>query len=483
MTIFCFMLVGFLLRTSSSTSSGWTILLFFIQTAALEVGPVMPALDWVQWFNLGAASTRRCIAPLTPLQQMLVTLGMPLILVGVLGVIALIHILIRGCVTKNRPPTSSSSMAYRILHSLTAKISGSSYIGCCSSVLLFTYTSVTATCIRALRCVDITDSTSLLFQAPTVDCRSPEYRHGFLPVVYIVVVLYCIGFPLGILVFLWSKRSLLVASFAFDRMNGDSARDITMPSRENDAFSIAAPGDEVGMPPSPSFSARTFHSMRRFQTRFGPCFRMYKEQAWWWTSARLLFRFSYVLAAVLLSLSPATKFAVFSGLSILGGALQEWVAPFEERKWNRLEAGSYLCLVAFSLVLSTTAPPYSPVFQILLFLLIVPYALLLVYFTGKTMWVKLSEMVWGRKREKGAAERGAQGDGANHPSVSSHSVVRFSEIVSSYDEKVHPSRFLAYDSEEEDENISSIVLSRPTSIQASESELENSRLSYRAMES
>lgn len=492
-TIVCFLLVGFLLRTSSSSSSGgsWTILLFFIQTAALEVGPVMPAIDWIQWTNLGATSTRRCIAPLTPLQQMLITLAMPLILIGVLGVIALTHIVIRSCCTKRRPPTSSSSLPYRFLHSLTAKISTSRYIGCCSAILLFAYTSVTVTCIRALRCVNITATTELLFQAPTVDCRSEEYRHRFLPVVYVVVVIYCIGLPLGILLLLWRKRSLLLASAVFDRTSGEE---------ETVESTLPAVGAEAGSPPASSapFSPRTFHSMRRFQTRLGPFYRMYRPSVWYWTSLRLLMRLSYVLTAVLLSTSPASKFALFSGLAVLGGVAQEWIGPFGAQKLNRIEVCSFLCLVALSLVLSSSPPPFSLALQLLLFLLIVPFTLYLVYLTGKVMWERMKAMVgFGDGTGGGAKGRRTGGSGSILSMSSSSSVVRFSDVVCSYDAEVDPPASLAYDSDEEedrprgavqralDDDPSGTVLARPSGIQVDatgEIGLEHSRSSYRAME-
>lgn len=58
-----FLLVIFLLRSAGSISAAGpvVILQYFIQTAALEVGPVSSYLSWLRVVNLDASSTQTCI--------------------------------------------------------------------------------------------------------------------------------------------------------------------------------------------------------------------------------------------------------------------------------------------------------------------------------------------------------------------------------------------------------------------------------------
>jgi hypothetical protein len=181
------------MRTGSSSAGHLTILMSFVQIAAIELGSVSRALDWLQFANLRATSTHRCLAPLSPLQQQFLTFLTPFILMVVLLVICIGHFLLYQCGTAAassqpppRLPTSESSFIRRQYHTVTTTFSVHSYIGCAMSILLFSYISVTIAVIESLDCVDITSGVRLRFSQPTVDCNSHEYR-AFLPVVLVLL--------------------------------------------------------------------------------------------------------------------------------------------------------------------------------------------------------------------------------------------------------------------------------------------------------
>jgi hypothetical protein len=83
--LFCVAVVGFLLRSGSSSAGHLTILMFFSQTCGLELGSISDWLSWLRFANLSANSTHQCLAPLTPLQQQLLTFMTPFILMMILS--------------------------------------------------------------------------------------------------------------------------------------------------------------------------------------------------------------------------------------------------------------------------------------------------------------------------------------------------------------------------------------------------------------
>ena len=93
-TIIAFVIVLFLLSSGSSTAGRVNITIFFIQIASLETSSVSTAIDRLRWSNPSASSTPSCFAPLTPLQQHLLTFIAPLILIGVLSIVALVQMLL-----------------------------------------------------------------------------------------------------------------------------------------------------------------------------------------------------------------------------------------------------------------------------------------------------------------------------------------------------------------------------------------------------
>ena len=197
-------LVLFLLRSSgggSSSAGGVAVLLYFVQTASLEVGSSSRYLAWLQVFNFGTESSAECIAPWSTYQQLVVSLCMPLLLLGELLAVALAHRALHGyfrahpvdradtdeqgpnaaagasekpC-TQVRPVLSLAARARRMLSSLVSEFSWRRYVAACMSVLLFSYTQVTVACVSYLYCVEV-GAQRVLFTAPTVDCDSREYR-------------------------------------------------------------------------------------------------------------------------------------------------------------------------------------------------------------------------------------------------------------------------------------------------------------------
>ena len=351
----CLLLVCFLFYSGSSSAGQLTILLFFVQTAALEVGSISAAVDWLQWANLSASSTRSCIAPLQPLQQLLVTFFSPAILTVCLIFIGFLHYLICRC-------TSDSSTS-TLLRRLRGSLSSHRYIGGFSSVLLFCYTPTTIAVVQALHCVDVAPGVSLLYALPTVDCSSAEY-HSFRIIAILFLIGFVIGFPLAILVFMYSRGR----QRAFAPSHLEDLR-VSLTSASSPAM-----GHSYGS--MQSFDA----TLTPFELRWGPFFRGYKASTFFWQPLVLLRRFAFALVAVLMA-NTSSRFSVYAILHTTSLLVHLRVQPFTLRSLNAGETASYVVLMYLSMVLSSSSPPYSLAFQIFLFLLTVPPAVVLLGWT------------------------------------------------------------------------------------------------------
>ena len=222
-----FAFVGFLLYNGVDSTGHVSILLFFAQTAALEIGPTSRSLGWMQIVNPGAKSVSTCLAPLTPLQQMLLTLLVPFIFAGVLAVIVALHLVARAALGGGRSASSdplrpnlagsssedsalppSASFAVTVTAALRS-FQPARYVSCLVAIGLSCYTSVSVAAIDGLHCVAVAPGVSRLYAAPSVDCGAGAAAYEqFRPVAAAFLALV-VAAPLAMLAFLWSHRSLI----------------------------------------------------------------------------------------------------------------------------------------------------------------------------------------------------------------------------------------------------------------------------------
>jgi hypothetical protein len=343
--LFCIAFVIFLLYTGSSSASMLAIFLFFIQTASLEVGELTHALTWLKFFNLGASSIPTCVAPWTPLQQTLFTLVTPLFLIGILSVLCLFHFTIKRF--------DIDLLLYSVSERDLAEFSLDPYIGCVVSIFLASYTAVSVAVVQMLDCRQVAPGVTLLFSMPSVSCDSAAYL-AFLPVVIAWLSIYILGIPVGMLIFLWTKREVIMRETAQAKQDQLTDKAVTL---------------------SP------------LALRWGPIYRSYTAHAWYWTPLLLLRRFLFTITSVLLGTNPA-RFAVYGFLHLTSMIGHVYVHPFEDALMNRVETASYLCLLYLTMALTTETAPYSVGVQVLLTLLVAPFACGLFLWTAKNQFMR-----------------------------------------------------------------------------------------------
>ena len=359
--LFGIALVLFLLKTGSSSAGHIAILLFFLQIASLEVGSVTRALTFLRIMNLGADSIDACLAPWTPLQQILFSLLMPFILIGILAAIGFVHWLITYY-HRLHPSSGQSQVAgtssifQRQLDLVLNSCSVDRYVGGVMSVLLFEYTSVSLAVVKSLGCQQVAPGVRLLFSAPTISCDSSEYQ-AFLPVVIAWLSVYILDLPIMMLIFLWLRRDVIMQEWAESTTN------------------------QLHQQP---------RQLSPFAWRWGPFYRSYTAHAWYWSPLLLLRRFLFALTAVLLSSNPSGRLAVFAILHLCSLLFHSYTQPFHDNKLNRAETVSYVLLIFLTNVLgSESSLPYSAGVQAALFLLVVPPAVAMV---GWIAWQRLEQL-------------------------------------------------------------------------------------------
>ena len=349
--VLCLLLVGFLHHSGGSSSGYVAILTFFVQTAALELGPVAEWLTWLQLVNLSSRSTQTCLAPLTPLEQITLTLCTPLILVTCLAAVAVVHYCLQRCGRVRLPVWLTSSFQL------------DRYVGTVCAIALFSYTSVATATIESLDCRQVAPSVDRVFSWPTVDCDSEEYR-AFRPAVTLVLVIYVCGLPCALLCGLYWHRHRRDA-----RQSNEGDQPMT-----SEPSSVLARTTRLAAADS---ATATFH------LRWGPLVLGRSAAAWYQVPLLLLRRLGFVLVAALLAADPL-RFAWFLALNLTWLLIHTQLQPFDTRQLNRLEFASGALLTYLSLVLVIARPPYTVATQLLLLALVLPLALLLMLLSMQT---------------------------------------------------------------------------------------------------
>jgi hypothetical protein len=404
------LLVAFLLRSALGSSSAGhsVVVLYFVQTAMLEVGGATRLLGWLNIALFSPNSTGACVAPLSPYQQTQVQIVMPLFLFVELMVVAGLHYLAfrrwsvqaqaegrRAAAHAHAPAKdiSLASLATRLRSSalgFVVSFSPDLYISASLSLLLFTYTQVAAACLSYLSCVDV-GGVSVVFSQPSMRCASPDYRRT-LVLVIIALAVYVAGFPLAVLLFLWRRSDLVRDSHALvaarakakaaaavaasepsadseDGVDVGSVADLDVLGSESDS---AAASSSSSSSPFSSSSAASAAAAAHFLRRYSPLFSMYSPSAWFWQVFVLVRRTVFAAVSVTLVRSSNEKNLAFSLAHLASLLVQLHFRPFQSAFFNAAEVAFHVLLIVLSMTLTAYLPPISRGAELFLFLLIVP---------------------------------------------------------------------------------------------------------------
>lgn len=386
-------LVLFLLRTSSSSAGFLDVFLYFVQSAMLIVGPLSNWLSWLSFVNFSPHSSPRCITPLTPHQQVLLSVTMPLILLSELVVVAVVHALLSAMCRLLRSlqcgcgPASIRRRAASMLES-GGSFEVQSYISAVFAILLFSYTEVATACIQFIHCISVADD-RVVFAMPAIQCSGTDYTLLRL-LVFLMLGVYILGFPLATVAFL-RKRS------------GNVREAIMLASRRQaaqQANDSAGEGAVAPLRPEDDSSPTSF-----FLASFGPLFVSYRGAAWFWSSCMLARRVAFVLVSSLIVADPAERFMSFAFLNFYSLVVHMWVQPFATTELNHADTIAHALLVTLSVMLTANLPPYNAVIQMVIVLLIVPASAIMAALVFRELRPKLKQGIALLQRLTTAAKR------------------------------------------------------------------------------
>ena len=362
-------LVVFFLLSDASSAGFLQILLYFVQTAILIVGPLATWLSFLSFVNFSPSSTPQCVAKLTPYEQMIVSVLMPLILLAELASIGALHRLAQPLL---RRMASGSRLPARIrgwCRKLT-DVDPDRYIACSLVLLTFSYTQVSRVSLAYLNCVEV-GATRVVFSNPTMDCDSAAYR-SHRALVLATLLLYIVGFPLCSIVFLRTRKRQVDASVKLVML-----RRMEMEEKEKQQGSSL--DLNVGLQdPIPADTAVESQPISSFLLRYGPLFAAFRSSGWWWSSFVLVRRALFTMVDVALVTAPATKFMAFTFLNFYTLCGHALMRPFMSEELNHAEWASQVLLVTISVLLTANPPPYRPAVQLALLLLVAPLSIALV---------------------------------------------------------------------------------------------------------
>ena len=356
-------LVAWLAHSASNASVGLTaVVMYFLQTAMLEVSGQAVLLNWLQAINFDPAfltstsSSTSCAMQLSSYGQVVLAVLMPLLLLCELACIACVHAMVRLCcgagtgategATSDSTRTSRPSAYERpriAVQRWSSRLSAAYYLNATVALLQFSYTSVAFACIRFLWCVEV-GSARVVFSSPSMQCDSAEYAR-VLPLVLCALIGFVCGFPL-----------LVLAGGYWRKQHAASRRAYA------DADSLAAGLVDVESP----------------STGIIPLYVVYRSEAWFWSGLVLVRRTLFVCLDVSLAGNLRVRGCALTLANLLSFLLSTHAAPFHAQLLNRCECASQMLLILLSLLLTAQAPPYSSAINGLLFALVLTAALMFV---------------------------------------------------------------------------------------------------------
>jgi hypothetical protein len=235
--------VVFIHVSAASNDGALPILMYFLQTCLQIAGT---PTSWVQWLNVAffapqnidlagssngahndtaqatgtsdasGSISSRCIVPLSPMQELLLPIGVSFVFFALHALTALLHslvalVLARSVLARtashasdNDPAAGSQSRAQRdsgvaaALARLLLPWRFSSYQRSFVSLLFFAYAQISTAVFNYLQCVQLQGSFGRVVQSvPAVSCDSDEYKSWLVGILALLVV-YVIGLPLSL---------------------------------------------------------------------------------------------------------------------------------------------------------------------------------------------------------------------------------------------------------------------------------------------
>jgi hypothetical protein len=235
-----------------TSSAGLAILIYFCQTAALQLAGTSILLAWAAFVNfnpsvmlsstssgsggtgtvdttapphlqpdVAALPDSQCILPLDPYQQLVLNLCMPLLFLAELAIVALVHAMLvalmgmghtsaggnpsaTGSSTSNSCCVRMQASLQRVLHALRQPFRARPYFRTAVGIVLFCYLQVASSCVKFLWCIDV-QGEQRVFAEPAMNCRSAPYQE-LLPFVYVVLLGFVVGVPCAALLIGWRVR-------------------------------------------------------------------------------------------------------------------------------------------------------------------------------------------------------------------------------------------------------------------------------------
>ena len=423
--------------------------MYFLQISALQVAPVSRYLSWLSFANLSASASRACLAPLTPLQQLGLTMATPALLLAVAAALAALHLAAHRCYHARRSRGRSGfheqrdagaaaargssgallSGALRLWAAAAARAtsavstySWSSWVGCGVSVLLFSYTSVPVAVVSALHCVAVAPGVQRLFSAPSVDCSDGNSAYtAFRVGAILLLVGFVVGFPAATLLFLWRLRARLQRlQFAQEHQQQQQQPQPQTPLQPSPLKDVdhSAPA-ALAASESPSLSVTSAAAPAptaadvRFVECWGPLYLAYTARAFYWQPLLLLRRFLYALPAVLLTQQPAQQYALFDALAIASLLLHSFARPYTDDRINQTDVVPTCCCSAAPADRRRHSTAVQRGRRVEVLLLVLPFALLVAAWTAWVTWRRLRASRADPQQQQAQQQHAAAADGEN----------------------------------------------------------------------
>jgi len=148
---------------------------------------------------------------------------------------------------------------------------------------------------------------------------------------------------------------------------------------------------------------------------YAPLFCSFGSHAWYFGCWTLLRRVGFGMIDILISSDKMFQFMAYTYMSMMALLVHSYIQPYTNRRLNALEYVSHLLLASISCLLIVYSAPYSDRINIALFLLIVPFCIVLL---GTFIKAKHQEVIQSKNARKSLA---------TSPSAASVSVVHDEE--------------------------------------------------------
>ena len=404
---------------------------YFIQIVSIVLGPVNAYMDWLSFFgisitpsnNSGGSSNSNssflsCLAPYTGMANFYLSYATSAILYVDLLVFAVIVKVYRSCCA-NRP--SNDNIVTRTLSS-KIPMTSTSFIRSFASLLIITYISLTTTTLNYLQSVNV-GSYCVIFSQPAISCTSNEYT-TFKGFVIFMLVVYVIGLPLSLFMFLYLNRTKVDQLHEYRRRlrNQSDAqlqnRRMTMSPLSSSSNSSSSRNrlsnsvvDDDGNTDTSSNNPITrllsavsniFANIRsaimlplnesslQFAHRYGVLFQHQTRSHYYWIMVILMRRAVCSVFAVIYFDDTSARALSILLLHLISYVLQVYTRPYRHRMNNFLEEIVLIALIAIaSIIASYHAPPYPIKMQIMIcVLIVVTLAVCITAFVSNLIYLK-----------------------------------------------------------------------------------------------